>query len=221
MEKYFDVIKKCPLFAGIEDADLLTLLDCLNAKQRNYKKNKFVFSVGDNIQYVGVVLSGSVHILQEDYWGNRVILANIDSSNIFGEAFSCAEISNIPVSVIAAEDSEILLVDYKKIITTCSTSCSFHMKLIKNMIKLLAQKNVALTQKIEIVTLRTTRERLMAYLYSQAMERGEARFTIPFNRQQLADFLSVDRSAMSRELSNMQADGLIRTTKNEFEIFSK
>ena len=218
MEKYLEIIKQCPLFVGIEDSDLNALLGCLMAVRRSYKKNEFVFSVGDAVQSVGIVLSGGVHILQEDYWGNRTILVHIPPGGLFGEAFSCAEVDSLPVSVIAAEKLEVLLVDYKRIITTCSSSCVFHLALIKNMVKLLAQKNIMLTQKMEIVTHRTTRERLLGYLSSQAIKAGKSRFTIPFNRQQLADYLSVERSAMSTELSHMQSDGLIRTDRSNFEL---
>jgi len=218
MEKYFETIKQCPLFAGIEDSNLKALLDCLMAVRRSYKKSEYVFSAGDAIQSVGIVISGSVHILQEDYWGNRTILANIPPGGLFGEAFSCAEIDSLPVSVLTVEKTEVLLIDYKRIITTCSSSCVFHLALIKNMMKLLAQKNIMLTQKMEIVTHRTTRERLLAYLSAQAIKTGKNRFTIPFNRQQLADFLSVERSAMSAELSHMQEDGLISTNRSDFEL---
>ena len=220
METFFTIIKQCSLFAGIEDSDLRALLDCLTTVRQSYKKNEFVFSAGDAVQYVGIVLSGGVHVLKEDYWGNRTILAHTPPGELFGEAFSCAEINSLPVSVITAEKTEILLIDYKRIITTCSSSCVFHMALIKNMIKLLAQKNIMLTQKMDIVTHRTTRERLLTYLSTQAFKAGTNRFTIPFNRQQLADFLSVERSAMSAELSRMQMDGLINTDRSDFELLS-
>jgi len=218
METYFAVIKRCMLFSGMDDAELGAMLGCLSAARRSYGKNEFVFSAGDAVQAVGVVLSGGVHVLQEDYWGNRRILAYIPPSGLFGEAFSCAELDNLPVSVIAAEASEILLMDYKPIVTTCSSACLFHTALIKNMLRLLAQKNIMLTQKMEIITHRTTRERLLAYLSAQALRAGRSRFTIPFNRQELADYLSVERSAMSAELSRMQAEGLLRTNRSEFEL---
>jgi len=218
MKNYLEVIKQCPLFTGIENFNLSALLDCLMAARRPYRKGEFVFSAGDVVQSVGIVLSGGVHILQEDYWGNRSILAHIPPGGLFGEAFSCAEIDSLPVSVIAVEKTEILLIDYRRIITTCSSSCVFHIALIKNMMKLLAEKNIMLTEKMEIVTHRTTRERLLAYLSAEAIKAGKSHFTIPFNRQQLADFLSVERSAMSAELSHMQSDGLIRTNRSEFEL---
>jgi cAMP-binding proteins - catabolite gene activator and regulatory subunit of cAMP-dependent protein kinases len=218
MKKYFDIIKRCTLFSDIENSNLESLLDCLRAVSRFYDKNAFVFSAGDKVSSVGIVLSGSVNVLQEDYWGSHTILAHIQAGGLFGEAFSCAEVESLPVSVAAAEKSEVLLIEYKRIATTCSSSCVFHTGLIKNMMKLLAQKNIMLTQKMEIITHRTTRERLLAYLSAQAIKLGQSRFTIPFNRQQLADYLSVERSAMSAELSHMQADGLIRTERSEFEL---
>ena len=218
MKKYFEIIKQCPLFGKIKDSDLERLLNCLMTVQCQYDKNEFIFAAGDLVTSIGVVLSGSVHIFQENYWGNRTILARIESGNLFGEAFSCSEIDNIPVSVIAAERSEIILFDYRRIITTCPSSCAFHFGIIKNMMKILAQKNIILTQKMEIITHRTTRERVLAYLSLQANKTGKSHFNIPFNRQELADYLSVERSALSAELSRMQADGLIKTNRNEFEL---
>ena len=218
MKKYLEIIKQCPLFAGIEETNLSTLLDCLMAVRRSYQKSELVFSAGDAVRSVGMVLSGGVHILQEDYWGNRTILAHISPGELFGEAFSCAEIDSLPVSVIAVEKTEVLLIDFKRIIATGSSASVFHLVLIKNMLKLLAQKNIMLTQKMEIITHRTTRERLLTYLSAQAIKAGKNRFSIPFNRQQLADYLSVERSAMSAELSHMQADGLISTNRSEFEL---
>jgi len=218
MKKDLEMTKQCLLFAGIDDADLKALLHCLMATRHSYKKNEFVFSAGDAAGSVGIVLSGGVHILQEDYWGNRAILAHVGSKGLFGEAFAFAEADRLPVSVIVVEKTEVLLVDCKRMLTTCSSSCVFHTTLIKNMLKLLAEKNMMLTQKMQLITHRTTRERLMAYLSAQALLSEKSRFTIPFNRQQLADFLAVERSAMSAELSRMQADGLIYTNKSEFEL---
>ena len=218
MEKHFAVIQTCPLFSGMEAEELSRLLPCLAAAPRSYGKNEFVFSAGDAVQAVGVVLAGSVHVLQEDYWGNRTILTRIVPGGLFGEAFSCAEVDSLPVGVLAAEQTEVLLLDYRRIITTCPSACTFHLSLMKNMIKLLAEKNILLTQKMEIVTHRTTRARLLAYLSAQAVQAGTNSFVIPFNRQQLADYLSVERSAMSAEISKMQAEGLMRTERSVFEL---
>ena len=218
MSTFLSSVKKCPLFAHIEEPNLQPLLDCLGPMQRTYSKSEFIFMAGARVKYVGVVLSGSVNVVQEDYWGNRAILAHVETGDLFGEAFSCVETDSLPIGALATEDSELLLLDYKRIINTCPTACKFHTALIHDMVKILAQKNIMLTQKMEIVTRRTTRERLMAYLSLQAIRAGESRFVIPFDRQQLADYLSVERSAMSTELSKMQADGLIWTQRSEFEL---
>jgi len=218
MEKYLDVLKKCPLFAGIGESELLTLLDCLSAIERNYDKNNFVFMTDGIVTLIGIVLSGSVHVIREDFWGSRTILARIEPGELFGEAFSCAETEKLPVSVLAAEASDILLIDYRKIITTCSSACTFHTGLIKNMLRILAKKNVMLTQKMEFITQRTTRDKLLAYLSAQARQAGNNTFEIPFNRQELAEYLSVDRSALSNELSKMRDDGILTFRRNHFTL---
>lgn len=218
MEKYLDPLKNCPLFAEINGSELQTLLGCLSAVKKHYKKNEFIFMANDAATAVGIVLSGSVRILQEDFWGNRTILSHIESGGLFGEAFSCAQADRIPVSVLAAEKSDILLIDYRRIITTCTSSCAFHTALIQNMLRILAEKNIMLTQKIEILTRHTTREKLLAYLSSQAIKAGSDSFQIPFNRQELADYLSVDRSAMSNELGKMRDDGIIKFDRSRFEL---
>jgi CRP-like cAMP-binding protein len=218
MRKYPEVLRACPLFAGIDESELQALLDCLSASKRHFAKGSFVFMTGENVTAVGVVLSGSVHVLQEDFWGNRTILAHVGPGGLFAEAFSCAEVDKLPVSVIAAEPSDILFIDYKRIATTCSSACTFHTGLIKNMMHILAQKNVQLTQKIEHVTGRTTRAKLLAYLSAQARKAADNIFEIPFSRQELADYLSVDRSAMSNELCKMRDEGILRFHKNRFEL---
>ena len=218
MEEYFGIIKKCPLFIGVNDSELKVLLKCLSARNRCFEKNDFIFTEGEKSQLVGIVLHGSAYILQEDFWGNRTILARAETGHLFGEAFSCAEVEKLPISVVAAEKSNIMLIDCKRIITACSTACTFHSLLIQNMMRNLARKNILLTQKIESVTRRNTREKLLTYLSRQSIEAGSNCFVIPFNRQELADYLSVERSAMSAEISKMKAAGLIRTNKNEFEL---
>lgn len=218
MKKYLPTIKKCPLFAGIDDSGLKTLLDCLSASLVPYEKNSFVFMADDAVTNIGVVLSGRVHVLKEDFWGNRSILDHIGPGGLFGEAFSCAEVPKLPVSVIAAEKSDILLVDYRRIIRTCTSACAFHTGLIQNMMRILARKNVMLTQKLEYVTRRTTREKLLSYLSAQAGQAGSNSFEIPYNRQELAEYLSVDRSAMSGELGRMRDDGILRFHRNSFEL---
>jgi CRP-like cAMP-binding protein len=170
---------------------------------------------------VGIVLSGSAFVLQEDYWGNRNILSNIGVGGIFGESFSCAEAAALPVSVIAKEDSVILLINVKKILTICSTACAFHTSLIMNLMRILANKNRYLTRKIEHITKKTTREKVLSFLSECAVQGGKNTFEIEFNRQELADYLSVERSALSAVLSKMKEEGIIDYYKNTFRLTDK
>lgn len=216
---HLHVLKKCPLCVGIEEKDLTALLTCLGAAQKNCAKDGFALLAGDPAGAVGIVLTGTLHIVQEDFWGKRAILARLTPGELFGEAFACAGIKHLPVSVVAAEAAEIMLLDYRKIIAPCPRNCAFHAVLIGNMLRILAQKNVLLVHKIEHLTRRSTREKLLSYLSARAREVGRSSFAIPFNRQELADFLAVDRSAMSNELSKMQAEGILTFKRNEFELF--
>jgi len=211
-------IKNNSLFRGIEVNQLESLLDCLTAARQAYKKDEFVFMADNRAVFVGLVLTGCVYVIQEDFWGNRAIVSHIEPGGLFGEAFSCAEIDKLPVSVIAAESTEIMLIDYRKIVTSCTSACVFHIRLIKNTLRILAEKNIMLTRKMECLSKRTTREKLLSFLSHQAATTKSSMVKIPFNRQELADYLCVDRSALSRELSLMQNEGLIRYDKNRFEL---
>lgn len=211
-------IKKCPLFKGIESEQLASLFSCLAAKKAAYKKDEFIFRADEPAVSVGVVISGGANVIQEDFWGNRVILTHVAPGELFGEAFSCVETESLPISVVATESSEILLIDYKKIVMTCSSACTFHSLLISNMMRILANKNIMLTRKIAYVSKRTTREKLLAFLSAQAMQEKNKEITIPFNRQELADYLCVERSALSRVLMEMKAEGLIDYEKNRFTL---
>jgi len=221
MKEYIDLLSKNPLFKGIDKGDIGFLLDCLSAKTKTYYKDEPIFEAGSRPEYVGIVLSGSAFVLQEDYWGNRNILSNIGVGGIFGEAFSCAEAAALPVSVIAKEDSVILLINVKKILTICSTACAFHTSLIMNLVRILANKNRYLTRKIEHITKKTTREKVLSFLSECAVQGGKNTFEIEFNRQELADYLSVERSALSAVLSKMKEEGIIDYYKNTFRLTDK
>jgi len=218
MEKYINALKTISLFTDIEITDIKSLLTCLSAKTQHFKANTTVFLAGNKAEYVGIVLSGRVQVVKEDFYGNKNIVASVEKGQLFGEAFACADLEILPVSVFSVEDSEIMLIDYKKIITTCSNTCSFHSKLIYNMLTIVANKNIMLSQKIEFISKRTTKEKLLAYLSYEAKKAGSNSFTIQFNRQELADFLSVDRSAMSAELCKLKDSGVIEFAKNKFVL---
>ena len=216
MHKIFETAKDNPLFQGIAFSDFERMLDCLSAWTSSYKKGELILLAGNTVDFVGLILSGSARIIKEDPEGRITILTELAASEAFGETFACAGISHSPVTIQAAEDSEILFFNYKRIITSCGSACPFHTKLIENMLKLIAGKNLALTQKIEILSKRTTREKLLYFFDAQ---RGAAKkFTIPFNREELAHYLCVDRSAMSCELCKMRDEGLLKFRKNQFEL---
>ncbi|MGE4485939.1 MAG: Crp/Fnr family transcriptional regulator [Oscillospiraceae bacterium] len=218
MEKYLDVLKAVDLFRGIEEFDLQPLLSCLSAKAAHYEKGQTVFFSGETIERFGIVLSGQVQIVQDDYYGNRSILANIVTGNLFGESFACAEIKTLPVSVIATAESELMFIDCHRLAVPCAKACGFHGRLIQNMLNIVSMKNILLTQKNEFTSKRTTREKLLAYLSVEAKKAGSSRFCISFNRQELADYLSVERSAMSAELSKLRDDSILNFHKNQFEL---
>lgn len=173
---------------------------------------------GDKLDALGLVLEGKVRVLQEDFWGNRAIVAQIEAGGLFAEAFCCAGLGNIPVSVLAADETRVLYLDYERVISRCPSACEFHSRLVKNMLGILARKNVTLTKKIKHVSGRRTRDKLISYLSAVAAEQGKPSFEIPFNRQELADYLAVERSAMSAELSKMRSERLVDYQKNRFTL---
>ena len=218
MERYLSLLKSVSLFHGMEESELQPLLSCLEARLARFEKNQVVFPCGEPVKSFGIVLSGQVRIVQEDYYGNRSILTNAGAGSLFAESFACADAKTLPVSILATAESDILFIDCHRLVAPCTNACSFHSRLIQNMLNIIAIKNIALTQKIEITSRRTTREKLLAYLSAEAQAAKHSRFSIPFNRQELADYLSVDRSAMSAELSRMRDDGILRFDKNRFEL---
>jgi CRP-like cAMP-binding protein len=218
MEKYFNVLRKVELFSGIEPSELDRLLLCMSAKTVSCKKGEAVLELGQALRHLGIVLGGEVQVIKEDYYGNRNILAHFREGELFGESFACAQTNSLPVSVIAAANSEILFIEVARLTNPCPTACGFHVALIQNLLCVVARKNIVLTQKMEITSKRTTREKLLAYLSAQAQAAGSSHFFIPFNRQELADYLGVERSAMSAELSKMRGEGILKTRKNEFEL---
>jgi len=217
MEKYFETIQKCVLFNAITENDLRTMLPCLNTRLKTYVKNQMIFSVGEITSDLGFVLSGSVLIFKDDYWGNRSIISKFSSESFFAEAFA-ADGKPLQINAMATEKTAILFIDFNKMTMMCAKSCSFHMQLIQNFIHLLSKKNILLTQKIDILVKRTTREKIMSYLSEYADGCGSNAFDIPYNRQQLADFLSVDRSAMSSCLAKLRDEGFLTFNRNHFVL---
>lgn len=218
MNKYLKQLQRNELFRNFGLSDLESILNCLSAKVSYYKKGDMILLQGDHVQFVGLVVSGSIQIIKEDIEGNVSILAHLGINDIFAETFAYADIHESPITVQATENCEIMFIDCKRIISTCNNACTFHSKLIKNMLSLIAKKNVMLNQKMEILSKRTIREKLLTFFNTQIQINRSKRFIIPYNREGLANYLCLDRSALSRELSNMRDEGLIKFRKNEFEI---
>ncbi len=218
MEQFFSVLCQCPMFKDVEAQNLLGMLKCLGGEKREYKKGEIIFTEGSTAGFVGIVLKGNVQITRTDYYGNRSIVAEIGAPQLFGETFACADVKELPVDVIAANDTVALLMDAKRIINTCSNSCEFHRKIIFNLLKIVSQKNLKFHQKIEITSQRTTREKLMTYLMLQVKEKQSNTFEIPFDRQELADYLEVDRSGLSAEISKLRKEEILKCEKNRFTL---
>lgn len=218
MEKYLNLIRKSKLFYGINEEETKSMLKCLSAEEKSYKKGEYVFRVFDNIPAVALLLYGTIHIQKEDFWGNLSLLAEIVPGQLFGETYACIQNEPISVNAVAIRDSLVLMLDIKRVLTFCSSSCAFHTRLIQNLISVIAMKNVVLTSKIEHMSQRTTRDKLLSYLSEQSVLNQSSSFDISLNRQQLSDYLSVDRSAMSNELCKLRDEGLLFFSKNHFEL---
>lgn len=218
MKEFFDTLLRCPLFEGMNREDLEAMLPCLGARTAQYEKNQTIFLEGDPAQAVGIVLEGSVQVVREDYYGNRSLLSLLPPPQIFGETFACAQVDTLPVSVVAASPCTVLLMDCRKMVTTCTNTCLFHQRLVSRLLRVIASKNLMLNQKVSYLSQRTTREKLLAFLLAQAKEAGSNEFTIPFDRQALADYLGVERSAMSTELGKLKKSGVLTFQKSHFKL---
>ena len=218
MKKYIPILRRTQIFAGVGDDEITSMLSCLGTRLKSYKKGEYVFRQGEHISDITVLAEGNLHIQKDDYWGNRSILGEITVGEMFGEAYVAYDSGALLNDVVAIEDSAVIFFDVKRILTTCSSACRFHAIVVQNLFFAISQKNRKLVQKLGILSKRTTREKLISYLSEQAKKQNSGSFTIPFNRQQLADFLSVDRSAMSNELCKMRDEGLLEFDKNKFKL---
>lgn len=216
--EHIEMIQKCPLFTGIDINHLKTMLTCLGARVVRAGKGRTIFNEGDSADRIGVVLQGSVQILRDDYYGDRSILAHITQQDIFGEAYAFSDSDTLPVSAIASEDSWILIIDSIRVRSCCSNACDHHNQLIYNLLKLVSDKNLKLHQKIHITSRRTTRDKLMAYLTNFAIQSGRNEFSIPYDRQGLADYLQVDRSGLSAEIGKLRREGVIECSRDRFKL---
>ena len=209
---------RSPLFAGIAPTDMEGMLGCIGYHIRAFQKGEIIAFEEENINHVGVVLSGAVDMIKEDVWGNRRMLLRTYPEDIFGETFACGEDSLSVVTFVASQDCRVMFLSFCRVMHTCTHACQFHQTLVENMVRLIARKNRELMRKVEVVSKKTLREKILAYLSIQAQSQGKKSFEIPLGRVEWAEYLCADRSALTRELSKMQEDGLIRYRRNTFEI---
>ena len=169
---------------------------------------------------MGLLLSGSAFAVQDDLWGQRNIMGKILPPGTFAEPFAATPGAVLNVSVVASVPSKVMFLNIQRITTVCSETCPQHALLIRNLVSVLARKNLQLNDKITHMSKRRTREKLLSYLSSESLRQGSLEFDIPFDRQQLADYLCIERSAMSAELSRLQKDGLLATERSHFRLIA-
>ena len=218
MREYLPVIKTCSLFHGVDDSDITAILSCLCAAQRAYCKGEYILRAGGHTDQISLLLSGGAHIIQEDFWGNRNLVSGIQPGQLFAEAFACTPGAVLTVSVTAEAACNVLFLDVRRVLAPCSHVCTFHGQVMRNLFSELAVKNLRLNDKLTHMAQRSTRAKLLSYLSAEATRHASSSFDIPYNRQELADFLSVERSAMSAELSRLKCEGVLSYHKNHFEL---
>lgn len=216
MKKIVSFIKNASIFHGMDEQEIEAVLNCLKAKTSSYEKGEYVLRTGDSIDTLGLILKGTVLVIQEDFWGNRNLLAKVSQGQLFAESFACQTGAILNVSVVSDEETVIMWLNVKCILSICSNACDYHNRLIRNLLSELSRKNLQLNKKLTHMGKRTTRDKLLSYLSGEAIINGKSEFDITFSRQQLADYLSVERSAMSAELGRLRDSGLIEFERNHF-----
>ncbi len=218
MEEWLERVKKSPLFYGINEEEIQTLLKCTGAQRILFEKGEAIFRMGESLDQVMLLLEGRALVLHENFWGEREELMRLEEGETFGEAYACARRAVLPVMVEAEGECEVLFLDYQRMITFCSLACGFHTRLIHNLLRLVSEKQVELSERLEHLSRRTTRDKLLSYLSKEAVSQGRRSFDIPLSRQELADYLGVDRSAMSSELGRLRDQGVLEFQKKHFTL---
>ena len=219
MGTHYEQLADMIMFQGIEKENIGILLGCLGSYPKSYSKGECIAFEEDMVRHIGIVIRGSVHMVKEDVWGNSTIMARMTRGHLFGESAACGNDSLSVVTFLAAENTEVLMIPFERVMSTCCNSCGFHQQVIKNMVILLSNKNHALMEKIEVVSKKTLREKILSYLSQESQRQGSRYFEIPLGRMELADYLCTDRSALTRELGKMRQEGLIDYDKNMFRLF--
>lgn len=218
IEKYLPILGNCAFLRGMNDGEIKSVLGCVGAYTEKAPKGKYIFRAGDSTDVMGMVLSGSALIIQEDVWGHRNIMVKCRPREFFGEIYAATPGSILNISVVAEEDTLILMMNVKRLMATCSSACDHHQRLVRNLVGVLANKVMAFNEKITHISKRSTREKILSYLSHESQRQGSLSFDIPFNRQDMADYLCVDRAAMTVEISKLQREGVLKTNRNHFEL---
>lgn len=221
MENYTPILKNCALFRRMSEKEMEQLIKCLDAQIRFHQAGDYIFFAGDEINTVGIVLSGMIEVMKENLAGDKHILAFLGPADMFAEGIVCTVKRISPVTVRVKEDARILFIQYDKIVKSCGNSCEYHVSLIRNMMIVLGEKNVNLNRKLELLVLKGMREKIALFLLNEARERGSIMFQILLNRTELADYLNVSRTSMCRELARMKEEGMIDFYGNSFKIVNK
>ena len=216
MKEFLPVIRSSSLFSGISETELTAMLSCLETREERFPKDTFLLRTGDTAESIGLVLSGSVLVVQEDIWGNRNILSKAGPGQTFAAAYACAPGSLLNVSVLAETPVTAMFLNVKRVLNVCPSACEHHGRIIRNLLGELAEKNLRFGEKLTHMGQRTTRAKLMSYFSAEAQRLGTYEFDIPFSRQQLADYLAVERSGLSLELGKMRSEGLLDFHKSHF-----
>ena len=212
-----DIQNTIELFEGIDAADIDLMLDCVDAKTKKFRKGSILLLAGEKPRDIGVLITGELHITRDDRDGNRSLIAVVTPGQIYAEALCCADIQESPVTVTAGAASSVMTLNFSRLLRTCPNSCAFHARLIRNMLELIAKKNLFLQSRLEILSMKTIRAKVLRYLESFMMKQGNE-IAIPLNREQMAEYLSVERSALSHELARMKKEGLLEYRKNRFKL---
>ena len=219
MNDYTNVLNRSMLFKDISDDEKADILGCLTYQIKEFRQGHAIALEGNEIRYFGLILEGSIDMIKEDVWGNRTLITRMSEGELFGETFACGIEQQSVVTFTAVGNVTVMMLPFMQVIHTCSNSCSFHEKLIRNLVHTIAMKNKSLMQKVEIITKKNLREKILAYLSIQAQMQNTRYFQIPLKRSELAQYLCADRSALTRELTQMREEHIIDFDRNTFRIY--
>ena len=218
MKEYIGQLLENQLFFGIKEKEMGPMLKCLNGFIKTYKKGEYIIFEQDIVHNIGIVLEGRIDMIKEDIWGNKTTLVHVGTHELFGETFACGKNPSAAVSFYAAANSKILFLPFDRVMHTCTMACEFHHRVIENMVTIIAEKNRRLMEKVDIISKKSLREKILAYLSQQAQIQGAKYFEVPLGRLEMADYLCTNRSALTRELTSMKEEGILDYDKNMFQL---